>query len=73
MNDHDEAELRQRLKSAMPKADPELRRDLWPDVEKGLRNTEQQSVPWFDWILLGAAAAGLISLPQIIPVLLYHL
>jgi hypothetical protein len=72
MSDYDETELRRYLKSAMPAVDLELRRDLWPDVEKRLNKTER-SIPWFDWILLGAATAGLIGLPQIIPVLLYHL
>ena len=72
MNDNDETELRRQLRTAVPKVDLELRRDLWPHVEKRLNKTERP-VPWFDWILLGAAAAGLIGLPQIIPVLLYHL
>jgi hypothetical protein len=72
MNDNEEMELRQYLKAALPAMDLELRRDLWPDVEKRLEKNEK-SMPWFDWILLGAAAAGLIALPQIVPVLLYHL
>jgi hypothetical protein len=72
MNGHDESELRRHLKAAVPAADMELRRDLWPEVEKRLNKTAR-SVPWCDWVLLGAAAAGLIGLPQIIPVLLYHL
>jgi hypothetical protein len=73
MTERDEAELRRQLQAAMPRADQALRRDLWPDVEALLNKTKPQPVPWFDWILLGAATAGLIGLPQIIPVLLYHL
>lgn len=69
---NDDLELRRFLKDSMPAADLELRRDLWPDLEKRL-DERQKAVPWFDWILLGAAAAGLIALPQIVPVLLYHL
>jgi hypothetical protein len=72
MNDSEENELRRQLKAALPAVDLELRRDLWPDVEKRSAKNEKR-IPWFDWILLGAAAAGLIGLPQIIPMLLYHL
>jgi hypothetical protein len=72
MNDNEEMELRQYLKATLPAVDRELRRDLWPDLEKRLAKSKN-TVPWFDWILLGAAAAGLIALPQIVPVLLYHL
>jgi hypothetical protein len=72
MIDHDEIELRRYLRAGMPAMDLELRRDLWSDIEGRLEKNDKR-VPWFDWILLGAAAAGLIGLPQIIPVLLYHL
>jgi hypothetical protein len=72
MNDHDEIELRRYLRAGLPAMDLELRRDLWSDIEGRLEKNDKR-VPWFDWFLLGAAAAGLIGLPQIIPVLLYHL
>ncbi len=72
MKDNNEMELRQRLKSSLPAVDLELRRDLWSEVERRFDAPEKR-VPWFDWILLGAATAGLIALPQIIPIFLYHL
>jgi hypothetical protein len=72
MSENDEMELRGYLKANVPAVDVELRRDLWADVARGLEKNEKQ-VPWFDWILLGAAAACLIFLPQIVPMLLYHL
>jgi len=56
----------------VPAADVELRRDLWVDVARRLEQNEKP-VPWFDWVLLGAAAACLIFSPQIVPMLLYHL
>jgi hypothetical protein len=72
MNENKETEIRRFLKENVPAADLELRRDLWPAVfgrmEKGERH-----VPWFDWVLLGAATACVICLPQMIPMLLYHL
>jgi len=37
-------------------------------MEKGERR-----VPWFDWALLAAATASLLFVPQMIPMLLYHL
>jgi hypothetical protein len=30
-------------------------------------------MPWFDWVLLGAAVVCLIFFPRAIPLLLYHL
>jgi hypothetical protein len=72
MSENDEMELRKYLKANVPAADLELRHDLWADVAWRLEKNEKP-VPWFDWILLGAAAAGLVFLPQIVPMLLYHL
>ena len=72
MSEFDELELRKYLKVNVPAADVELRRDLWVDVAPRLEQNEKP-VPWFDWVLLGAAAACLIFSPQIVPMLLYHL
>jgi len=72
MNENDELELRRYLKANVPAANVELRRDLWANVVRRLEQNEKR-VPWFDWILLGAATACLIFLPQIVPMLLYHL
>jgi len=72
MSEKDELELRKYLQANVPAVDLELRRDLWADVTRSLEKKEKR-VPWFDWILLGAAAACLVFLPQIVPMLLYHL
>ena len=66
-------ELRDKLRGALPAiGQPELRRDLWPDM---LRRLERPPIriPWFDWALLGVAAAASIFFPALIPALLYHL
>jgi hypothetical protein len=65
--------LRETLRGAIPALQqPELRRDLWPDM---LRRFEQSPVrvPWFDWALLALTGAALIFFPALIPALLYQL
>jgi hypothetical protein len=77
MNAHDEDRLKQLLKQAVPPAEPEPERDLWPAM---LRRLDAKSaapalllVPWFDWALL-AGLVGLAALfPASIPVFLYYL
>lgn len=76
MNTHDNEHLEQLLRqslpasSAHPRAD--LRRDLWPAMQRRLQQ-HSLSVPWFDWALLAALVAGVALFPGVIPVLLYHL
>jgi hypothetical protein len=66
-------ELREKLRRAMPAiGEAELRRDLWPDMLRRLERP-QIRVPWFDWALLGVAAAAAIFFPALIPAVLYHL
>jgi hypothetical protein len=72
VNENDEIELRRFLKKSVPAADLELRPDLWPAAARRMER-DAKHVPWFDWVLLGATAACLICLPQMIPMLLYHL
>lgn len=72
MSESNQGELRRYLKKRVPAADLELRRDLWPAV-LGRMEKGERPIPWFDWVLLGAATACLICLPQMIPMLLYHL
>jgi hypothetical protein len=72
VSESNEGELRRYLKKNVPAADLELRRDLWTAVVSRMQKDERH-VPWFDWVLLGAATACLICLPQMIPMLLYHL
>ena len=67
------ADLRETLRGAIPALQqPELRRDLWPDM---LRRLEQSPVrvPWFDWALLAFTGVALIFFPALIPALLYQL
>jgi hypothetical protein len=74
-------EIKALLKTAIPPVgDPELRRDLWPQM---LRKLDEQpvstnsaastAVPWFDWALAAILSALLIIFPGTIPALLYHL
>jgi hypothetical protein len=50
-------------------------RDLWPRMLRRIEASSRISprVPWFDWALLGVAAAALLFFPALIPALLYHL
>jgi hypothetical protein len=73
VNDNEERKLREFLRSSLPRADAEPRRDLWPAMLRRMDVREPQPVPWFDWALLGLAAACLAFVPRIIPMLLYHL
>jgi hypothetical protein len=77
MNAHDEDRIKQLLKQAVPRVEPEPERDLWPAMLRRLDAKRDAPtllfVPWFDWALL----AGLLGLaavfPASIPVLLYYL
>ena len=66
------ADIREKLRDALPPVGAELRRDLWPDM---LRRLEQSPVrvPWFDWALLAISGAAAIFFPALIPALAYHL
>jgi hypothetical protein len=74
MNEGNEARIKQLLKQALPTADLELRRDLWPQM---LRRMDERApalaVPWFDWALLAVLAICVAAFPHSIPVLLYNL
>jgi hypothetical protein len=72
VNEINEGRLRALLKEALGPADLELRRDLWPEMVRRMEQGERR-VPWFDWALLAAATACLLFVPQMIPMLLYHL
>jgi len=72
--------LRERLRATEPPADGELRGDLWPRmlerIAEASRGRELRPspvrVPWFDWALIGLAAAALLFFPALVPALLYH-
>jgi hypothetical protein len=77
MNNHEtNNEMKDLLKQAIaPAKDPELRRDLWPQMLSKLNEhpAPAQNVPWFDWALAALAGSALIFFPGIIPALFYHL
>ena len=74
MNEHHQERTDQLLKMTLPPmgAGGERRRDLWPAMLTRLE-ARPAPIPWFDWVLLVAAAACLAIFPGAIPVLLYHL
>jgi hypothetical protein len=75
-NEENSKEIEVLLEAALaPVMDPELRRDLWPQM---LRKLDEQPspvdhVPWLDWALAGILGAALFLFPGAIPALLYHL
>jgi len=73
MNDQEYEQFRKKLRAAIPLLRrPELGRDLWPDMLARM-NEPRMRVPWYDWVLLGAAGVGACFFPGLIPALLYHL
>ncbi len=69
--------LRKTLQSAVP---PIIhlgpQRDLWPQLLQRIEEPPLRMslrMPWFDWALLGIAAAALLFFPVVLPALLYHL
>ena len=74
MNDNELNNLRGKLRLAIPPLrEPELTRDLWPAALARLNEPARIRVPWYDWLLLGAAAVLAFVFPGLIPALLYHL
>lgn len=73
MKEDNGREIRELLKRAMPPVmDPELGRDLWPEMLRRL-DAQTPRVPWFDWALVAALLLWCLLFPKGIPVLLYHL
>lgn len=73
MNEQDAKKISELLKRAItPVADPELRRDLWPEMLQRL-SWQPAPVPWFDWALAVILSVLVIVFPGSIPALLYHL
>jgi hypothetical protein len=64
--------LRQSLSASSARGAAQLRRDLWPAMQRRLE-APPAAVPWLDWALLAAVAVWLLFSPGAIPVLLYHL
>ncbi len=72
-NEENNKEIKGLLKTAIaPLKDPELRRDLWPQMLQKL-SQQPARVPWFDWALAAILSAVLLLFPGAIPALLYHL
>jgi hypothetical protein len=75
-NEENNKEMKKHLKRAIsPAQDTELRRDLWPQMLRKLRDHPAPvvTVPWFDWALAAILSAVLVFFPGSIPALLYHL
>ena len=75
MTERDMDELKKLLRGAVPPlGETELRRDLWPEMRRRLKERAiRVRVPWWDWALLAGASLLLVLFPGVIPALLYHL
>lgn len=72
MNERDET-LKELLKRAAGgPADPELKRDLWPEMLRRLQRPPLR-VPWWDWAVAAALLLCLLLFPETIPAVLYLL
>ena len=60
------------LKQAVPAADAELRRDLWPIMQSKL-DAAKAPVGWYDWVLLTALGCVLAFFPDVFLAFVYHL
>ncbi len=72
MSEQNGKKIRELLKKAMVPVDPELKRDLWPQMLGRLEERPAQ-LPWFDWALVALLAMWFFFSPEAIPILLYHL
>ncbi len=73
MSEENNEEIREVLRRAIPPVvDPQLKRDLWPQMLRRLEERPAQ-VPWFDWALVALLAIWFSFSPEAIPILLYHL
>jgi len=74
MKEASDARIKELLQQALPPANAQPRRDLWPEM---LRRLDQRApagaVPWFDWALLALVAISVLAFPHSITVLLYYL
>jgi hypothetical protein len=67
---HDD--VRQALKDALPPTDTDLRRDLWPLMQRKL-HTQKPRVAWYDWALAGVVGGVIVVFPDVFLALVYHL
>ena len=82
MNEPKNKELQDLLKQGEPPINPELQRNLWPQMLRRLdegsavapwSRATLTSIPWFDWALLAVLIVGIFLFPSSIPIWLYHL
>ncbi len=71
-NTPDLKEMRAALQAALPPANAELRRDLWPAMLRRMEPAPPR-VPWYDWALAAAIAAIFFIIPKFLLVLAYHI
>lgn len=71
-DDHEEREIRAALKKAFPEVESELRRDLWPTLQRRLAVTVIR-VPWYDWALAAAVIVSVAIFPRLILWFAYQL
>lgn len=72
-NRENDQELKALLKQALaPVNEPELQRDLWPQMLQRL-DAQPLRIPWFDWALAAVTVTALLYFPGAIPALLYQL
>ena len=60
------------LKQAIRPAGTELRRDLWPMMQRKL-DAQRAPVAWYDWALLTALGGALALFPDAFLAFIYHL
>ncbi len=68
----EEDDVRRLLRQTLAPVDPELGRDLWPQMLERLQR-RSVVVPWFDWALLAALIVCGLLYPGLIPLVLYHM
>lgn len=80
MNNHEHDRNRELLQHSLPPVadNQQPTRDLWPDLQRRLREHPAVAPPrlrvsWFDWALAGGVAIVAVAFPASIPVLLYYL
>lgn len=70
---NNDEKLRNFLRRALPPMpDPELKRDLWPEMLRKLDETPVRA-SWLDWALIALVMAWFFIFPEAIPGLLYQL
>ena len=72
MSDQGDEEIRGLLKQAFVPVDPELKRDLWPQMLRRLHERSREGLG-LDWLLVALLAIWVLFFPEAIPMLLYHL